>query len=57
MTDKRGIHRSSGFLCCFFTEAKGDKFALHELWEEYVLGTGRNTNADRRLGTSGLGYS
>ena len=25
---------------------------LRMSWEEYVLGTGKNTNADRQLGTS-----
>ena len=51
---------SNKFLRCFFTEAKGDRIASHELWEEYVLGTGKNNNADqhwsadRRLATSDL---
>ena len=31
---------SNKFFCCFFSEAKGDRNALHELWDEYVLGTG-----------------
>ena len=45
---------SNRFLCCYFTEAKDDRIAWHELWEEYVLEIGKNTDADRWLGTSAL---
>ena len=50
------------FFAVFFTEAKGDRIVSYELWEEYVFGIGKNTNADRhrsadrRLGTSELDY-
>ena len=46
---------SDRFLGRCVTEAKGDRIALHELREEYVLGTGKNINADRQLGTSAPG--